>query len=349
MKLKINFKQLFRHFIIFLILTVVFITLSALTYQYGPHISSESDFIGNHPSPYIPPGYNESLGNILLDQHSHTKYSDGVLTVEESVKWHLSMGYNAFVISDHHNIDNLPEINEMSEKYESEIIIIPGMEWSTSRMHFNFLGIEEWNLTLPSYPTNQDIQDAIDYVHAQGGVVSVNHIPWSFGTAEPDPSREELLAMGVDFIEIINDDNDPGEEFDYPSYQFCLANNGSMGMITGTDMHAPNFLGTGAVHGWTQVYANNFSREAIMDQLRNKNTSIIYYPKGVVSSRLLTLQPFYFAGKIISEFFVISGSVNTIGAVIFFSYYFITFALIEGIIALNKLIKTKIDLKKKKK
>ncbi len=313
--------MILRHFIVYLIVTSAFITLSVLLYRFGPTISADADYIGDYPSPYTPPGYNESLGNIILDQHSHTRYSDGILTVEQSVKWHISMGYNAFVISDHNNIDSLEDIDEISLKYKDEIIIIPGMEWSTSRIHMNFLGIEEWILPIPSNPNNTEIQLAIDEVHSQGGVVTVNHLPWTFGASDPDPSRSELIALGVDFIEIVNDDNHIGEEFDYVSYQFCIDNYGSIGMITGTDMHAPGYLGTGAVHGWTIIDAANFSKEAVMEQLQNKNTSILYYPQGVVSSRYLALQPFYYLGKSISNFYVISNSFNPIGTTIIFDNY----------------------------
>ena len=338
MKSKIDWKASFRHFILYFVISSLIITASITIYHVGPTISMDADYIGKSTTPFLPPNYSEAMGNIRLDQHSHTRYSDGILTVEQSVKWHISMGYNTFVITDHNNIKSLDDINSLSEKYKDEILIIPGMEWSTSRIHLNFLGIEEWTLPIPSYPNNTEIELAIDEVHAQGGVVTANHLTWSFGHGESDPTRSELLALGVDYIEIINDDNDPGDEFDYISYQFCLDNNDSIGMITGTDMHAPGYLGTGAIHGWTLIQADNFSREAVMEQLRDKNTSIHYYSKGVIHSQYLVLQPFYYFGKTISESFVSLGSFNAIGFVIFSSYFFITFLIIEGVVLLEKSI-----------
>ncbi len=110
MKFKINLKLIFQHLIVYFLITSILITSSVLTYQFGQETTIYSDESWDHLTPYIPLGYNESLGNIILDQHSHTRYSDGVMTVEQSVKWHISMGFNTFVITDHNNLRSLKEV-----------------------------------------------------------------------------------------------------------------------------------------------------------------------------------------------------------------------------------------------
>jgi hypothetical protein len=90
------------------------------------------------------------------------------------------------------------------------------------------------------------------------------------------PSRESLLDWAVDYIEIVNDDCKPENVYDHESYNFCLKNNSKIGMITGTDMHSPDGLVSGGVHGWTCLNLKEYTEEALMEELRKKNTSIIY-------------------------------------------------------------------------
>lgn len=43
----------------------------------------------------------------------------------------------------------------------------------------NFLDINETVQATTSFPTDQELQSVIQKVHALGGLVIVNHIPWS--------------------------------------------------------------------------------------------------------------------------------------------------------------------------
>jgi len=47
-------------------------------------------------------------------------------------------------------------------------------------------------------------------------------------------------------------------------------------MITGTDMHRPDGLAGGGVHGWTLMNIKEFTLEGLMTELRKKQTNIIY-------------------------------------------------------------------------
>jgi hypothetical protein len=203
--------------------------------------------------------------NIIFDHHSHTRYSDGILTVEQNVLWHLAHGFNAIAITDHNTINNKNDIAEMQSKYQGQILILQGEEWTTSRVHLNLLGITSL-IPVPSYnPTDLQIQAAINATHDQGGVVVVDHIPWSLARMPDHPTRAELLAWGVDYIEIVNEDT-----YDVESESWCN-NTGGFGKITGTDMHTPR-----NVHCWTLMNVTEFTNEALMEELRARNTSIVY-------------------------------------------------------------------------
>jgi predicted metal-dependent phosphoesterase TrpH len=225
------------------------------------------------------PEYDKSKYNVVFDQHSHTIYSDGSLTIKQNVEWHIAMGYNALAITDHNNMRHLEKIDEIKREYsEKEIIIISGIEWTTIRGHFNFLGISIWDDRIRYKPKDKKIIEIINKVHDQGGIVVCNHIPWSLNEEKlkNHPTRENLLEWGVDFIEVVNDDCKPENIFDKESYDFCSLHKDKIGMITGTDMHSPNTLASGGVHGWTLLNLKEITEEALIEELKKKKTSIMY-------------------------------------------------------------------------
>ncbi len=217
---------------------------------------------------YIPPEHDNTTFNVLFDQHSHTFYSDGVLSPEENIQWHLAHGFNAMALTDHDRIDGALEAQRIArEKYNDTIKVLVGMEWTTSRIHMNLLGISSW-IFVPAIGTDTEIQAAIASTHAQGGIVVVNHIPWSLRVGMDHPNRSQLRGWGVDYIEIVN-------ENDYDNDSIDFFHGTGVGNITGTDMHSP-----GTVHGWTQLSVPAFTEEAIFAALKARNTSIIYNNTG---------------------------------------------------------------------
>uniref|UniRef100_U9U4H4 Polymerase/histidinol phosphatase N-terminal domain-containing protein n=1 Tax=Rhizophagus irregularis (strain DAOM 181602 / DAOM 197198 / MUCL 43194) TaxID=747089 RepID=U9U4H4_RHIID len=68
--------------------------------------------------------------NVLLDGHSHTKFSDGRMNPEQLLKWAIANGYNAIIVSDHNNIEGALEAQRIArEKYNDSITVIPAMEY----------------------------------------------------------------------------------------------------------------------------------------------------------------------------------------------------------------------------
>ena len=104
--------------------------------------------------------------------------------------------------------------------------------------------------------------------HAQGALVTVNH-PISQREKAPNfPSFEQMLAWGVDYIEV------QGQNiYDKDAVEFCSQH--GLGMISGTDIHFPI-----PVNGWTALNVPEFAKEAIIEQLHARNTQVIYDPKG---------------------------------------------------------------------
>ncbi|MFX1281176.1 MAG: PHP domain-containing protein [Promethearchaeota archaeon] len=229
--------------------------------------------------PHVPPGFDKTKYNTIFDQHSHTIFSDGKLTVKQNVEWHIAMGYNALAITDHNNMRHLEVIEKVRKEYsDQKIVILSGIEWTTSRIHLNFIGVNKWHSKIPMRPKDQNIIDAINEAHDQGAIVVCDHIPWSINefNMKTHPSCEALLEWGVDFFEIVNDDSLPENVYDEETFDFCQLHKGEVGILTGTDMHKPDGLVSGGVHGWTIMNIPEFTEEALMYELKKKNIEIIY-------------------------------------------------------------------------
>ena len=229
--------------------------------------------------PHIPPEYGKNKHNVVFDQHSHTEFSDGALTIKQNVEWHLALGYNALAITDHNNMRHLEKVDRVRNEYaEKGIIILSGIEWTTNRIHLNFLGISNWDSKISYKTSDEQIIEAINKAQDLGAIVVCNHIPWSLYEyhMKTHPSRDTLLEWGIDFIEIINDDSKPENVYDHESYDFCIEHKNEVGMISGTDMHTPDGLAGGGVRGWTLMNLKELTEEALLEELRKKHTNIIY-------------------------------------------------------------------------
>jgi hypothetical protein len=321
----------------------IIILVSVLVDNYGPdQYSFRNESFG---SPFQPPdGFSAwaAQQEIILDQHSHTLFSDGKLTVEQNVLWHLDHGFNVTFFTDHNTIKNSAEIAEIRAKYADRILLIQGIEWTTAGIHMNFLGINEWTERIPLFPSETQIQDAINEAHNQGALVTVNHIPWSLRNNYTSlPTRAQLLAWGVDYIEIVN-----GDEYDTESEAWCNAS--GFGKITGTDMHRPK-----RVNGWTGLNVSEFTEEAVMAQLRDRNTTIFFSPEGSPDFSIPyenpwfeVVKPLSFLGEMFAKY-ESDGEFDWLGFGVLVLYIVGGFFIVEGFRVANQKIKAR-KLQKKK-
>lgn len=340
-------KQFLIHFFVFNIVTWLFLFIAIRFAYLAP---SEFVYADDEWDDYINiPNYNNSEYTIVLDHHSHTLYSDGYLTPKQNIQWHIAMGFNAMVITDHNTLKGIDEIREIARtEFDDKIKVLPGVEWTTDRVHLNLifpptLTAEEIDVFLPSgglfptssytyTPTDNEIKQVIKDTHALGGIVVLNHYPWSERFCRNQPSRETFLEWDIDYIEIINEN-----EYDQVSVDFCEENN--LGMITGTDMHYP-----GSVYSWTLLKTEEFTEEAIFEQLKARNTSYLYEPGGSgydikhrQSGSYTALYPLIKLGEAIRDIYA-SGDQFNMRLTVFFSYIYVPFLIVEGT---NILIKRK--------
>jgi len=332
--------QVLGRFIWFFIFSGVIIATCIIVENNGPAEIIYNNESFNYTS-WTPTNFTAE-NNIIFDAHSHTIYSDGVLSVEQNILWHIAHGYNACAITDHNTLNHKSDLEKMAAKYLDKIIVILGMEWTTKRIHMNFIGISEWNDPIPSNPTDDQIKEAINKAHAQNAIVIVNHIPWSLARGMNHPSRQQLLEWNVDYIEVVNEG-----DLDTESYYNWCNNSGGFGMITGTDMHRPN-----KVYGWTGLNVTEFTAEAVLNQLRARNTTIYYnetgaddYAVGEENPAYKIIKPMALIGELF-ENYEVNGKLDWQGIGIFAGYMIGVFIISEILRILNRKFWDKINSKR---
>lgn len=145
--------------------------------------------------------------------------------------------------------------------------------------HLNVLGIESWDpKKVQGNTTEEKIRSTCKIAHEMGGVVTINHYPWSTGGEKPridpkiHPTREQALEWGVDFIEASNWDDDINT-IDMLSYNFCKNHDG-IAPVAGTDVHAPE---KDSLWAWTLVNVPNSLKVFLCSIYVSWLKTIFYY------------------------------------------------------------------------
>jgi len=224
-----------------------------------------------------------------------------VMSVEQALQWHIAQGYNAVVITDHNWIDTAFEAQKLArEKYNDSIKVIVGMEYTNCRLHMGLVGITEYIEVLKT-PTDEQLQEVINKVHAMGGVVVANHRAWTYYAGLSTPSIQDLAAWGVDYIDVTTAG---GLDLQMVYY----AREAGLGVATGSDIHS-----IGYANEWMLLNATEFSEEAIMEALRSRKSSFIFdnigYPAftnqdaPVYNPKYIYSFPFIIIGQFFHQFF----------------------------------------------
>ncbi|MHA1732377.1 MAG: CehA/McbA family metallohydrolase [Promethearchaeota archaeon] len=230
---------------------ITFLVVSGRTDKFRGHFPDEA-FDYRYRSDILPEG------GFFLDTHSHTVASDGWMTPEQNIKWHIANGFHAMVVTDHNTTKNNAPTLALQEKYP-EIVLVPGIEWTSARIHLNFIGIEEWPHKIPLYnPSDEEVREAIAEAKAMGAVIQCDHISWTVDQPPHrrgdlvHPTREQLVEWGVDGFEINNEMRwyDPKTLHWLDRYLAERPDHRPIFLSTGTDVHNP--LKEWAT-GWTEL------------------------------------------------------------------------------------------------
>ena len=178
---------------------------------------------------------------IRTELHCHNSFSnfqlgsdeppyDCDVSVREQLERSYSMGLDAIFVTNHNTLDGYLQMLEYKRDHEkfTSIGIYPAEEITIDKgAHVLAYGIRE------SIPFGTSLDDVIDAVHAQGGVVSAPH-PFSL----IDALRES--AARCDMIEVFNSNN-VDVLSNVRATQFALEKN--MIAVSGSDSHTASTMG----------------------------------------------------------------------------------------------------------
>ena len=188
-----------------------------------------------------------------FDLHIHSNYSDGHASVVEIIDAAVHRGLDGIALTDHDNMRGIPAARKYIKEQKLDLILIPGVEVTTSEGHLLVLGVEE--------PPKRKLspEETIEAAHTLGGIADVPH-PYH-------PFRNAIGRIpNADAVEVYNS-----------KHIFGLANGRAwvearrrhMPMVAGSDSHFAETVGLGV----TELDAEDV--DEVLEAIRAGRTRIL--------------------------------------------------------------------------
>ena len=183
---------------------------------------------------------------IKADLHVHTTYSkDSLITPKDLIHYSKKSGLNAVAVTDHNYLDGAYKIAK-----ETDFLIIPGMEISSSDGHIVALNVKEL------IPRDLSAEETVERIHNAGGIAIACHPFVLFKGA-----LKESVCSTFDAIEIINARAFPFKRSVNKATQ--TAERLNLSRVGGTDAHYGPQIG----YGYTVIEAAEPTVEAIANAI----------------------------------------------------------------------------------
>jgi hypothetical protein len=157
---------------------------------------------------------------INADLHVHTTYSkDSLITPKDLVYYAKKRGLNAVAVTDHNQLEGAYKIAK-----ETDFLIIPGMEVSSSDGHIIALNIHEL------IPRGFSALETVELIHKAGGVAIACH-PYVYFKG----CLKENVCSTFDAVEVINSRAFPFNRSVKKAEE--TAKKLGLGRVAGTDSH----------------------------------------------------------------------------------------------------------------
>jgi predicted metal-dependent phosphoesterase TrpH len=158
---------------------------------------------------------------IKLDLHVHTHYSnDSLITPKELVYYARRRGLDGVAVTDHDRLDGALRIAK-----EVNLLVVPGIEVSSSKGHIVGLNIQE------PIPSRLDVDETIDKIHKAGGIAVACHPVTLF-----KGSLGKNVTSEFDAIEVVNSSAFPFKYSVRHSKQLAFKT-GIRSQVAGSDAH----------------------------------------------------------------------------------------------------------------
>jgi hypothetical protein len=188
-----------------------------------------------------------------FDLHIHSTYSDGHADVKEIIKAAERRGLDGIALTDHDTMRGIPAARRYIKEQKLDLILIPGIEVTTSEGHLLVLGVDK----APEKKLSPE--ETIETAHDLGGIADVPH-PYH-------PFRHAIGRIpDADAVEVYNS-----------KHLFGLANGRAkfeakrrgMPMVAGSDSHFADTVGLGV----TEIEADNV--DGVLEAIRAGQTKIL--------------------------------------------------------------------------
>jgi len=202
---------------------------------------------------------------IRADLHVHTTYSkDSLITPKDLVYYAKKRGLNAVAVTDHNQLEGAYKIAK-----ETDFLIIPGMEISSSDGHIVALNVHEL------IPRGYSAVETVERIHRAGGVAIACHPYVLFKGC-----LKEKVCATFDAIEVINARAIPFKRSVRRAQE--TADRLKLARVAGTDAHYGPQIG----YSYTEIEATESDVEAIAKAILNGRC----YPKGQPVPPILILK-----------------------------------------------------------
>ncbi len=201
------------------------------------------------------------------DLHMHSVHSDGTYTLEENANLMEELGCDFLAMTDHN-----ASSQNVAYPRQTNVVMIPGMEFTTNFGHSNFLGVAD---PLDDFRVSSmdDVHRRIRTARERGAKIVLNHphcdhCPWLWD-----------FDVDFDWVEIWNG---PWREASLATLQWWheqLVAGRRLTAVGGSDTHRPHPY---VRHAWptTWVYSDTKTVTGILGGIERGGVVISYAPEG---------------------------------------------------------------------
>ncbi|WP_292466798.1 PHP domain-containing protein [Methanolobus sp.] len=190
-----------------------------------------------------------------FDLHVHSCYSkDSNASLDDILEHAARNGLDGFAICDHDRIEGGIACSRRAQEIGSDMIVIPGVEVSSSKGHVLVLGVRE--LIEPGLSPEETIERA----RQQGAVVIIPH-PFKMTSH----GIGYIEGLDADAIEVLNSrcvTDGPNNKARKAAQELGFP------MVGGSDSHEAEMVG----RSYTEIDAQLRTVESVLDAIRKGNT-----------------------------------------------------------------------------
>lgn len=190
-----------------------------------------------------------------FDLHVHSCYSkDSNASLDDILEYAARNGLDGFAICDHDRIEGGIACSKRAQEIDSDMIVIPGVEVSSSKGHILVLGVRD------TIEPGLSPEETIKRARQQGAVVIIPH-PFKLTSH----GIGYIEGLDADAVEVLNSrciTDGPNNKARKASMELGFP------MVGGSDSHEPEMVG----RSYTEIDVQSKTVEDVLDAIREGKT-----------------------------------------------------------------------------